>query len=298
MAAFPRWSVGTVQDVLLIVLLLCFSSVIQAAAPSFIVAGAKANGTAAITPVWPAHQAGDIALLFVQTANQAVTLSSNTAGFAQVTNSPQGTRTAGSTTSTRLTVFWTRATSSTMANPTISDSGNNQVAQILIFRNVVETGNPWDITAGDVRSTASTSFSIPGNTTNVDNDLIVAALSSGTDTSAGQASGWTNASLTSLTEIADTYSTSGNGGGFAVAVGAKTTAGVYSATTGTITTSSVQGRLSIALKPKITTLSDGINPANTTLAPGGAITALDAFNLVTNGEGIIYSLPITNLVDP
>ena len=49
---------------------------------------------------------------------EAATLSTP-AGFVQVTNSPQftGAGTAG----TRITVFWARATSTSMAAPTVAD---------------------------------------------------------------------------------------------------------------------------------------------------------------------------------
>ena len=219
----------------------------QAPPPTFQAAGTMVKGTGAITPVWPAHQAGDVALLVVETANQAVTLSTP-AGFVEVTNSPQGTGTAAGTAATRLAVYWKRATSSAEANPTVADSGNHQIATIITFRGVIASGNPWDVTAGNVASSASTAVSIPGATTTVADTLVVAIVANGTDTPTAQTSGWTNASLTGLTERADSSTNSGNGGGFGVATGVKATAGAYGATTATLTTSSVQGRISIALK--------------------------------------------------
>ena len=73
-------------------------------APTYQAVGSAVSGTGAITPVWPTHQSGDVALLVVETANQAVTLSTP-AGFVEVTNSPQGTGTAGGTAATRLAVY-------------------------------------------------------------------------------------------------------------------------------------------------------------------------------------------------
>ena len=72
--------------------------------PTYQAAGSAVSGTGAITPTWPTHQSGDVALIVIESANQAITLSTP-AGFAAVTNSPQGTGTAGSTSATRLTVF-------------------------------------------------------------------------------------------------------------------------------------------------------------------------------------------------
>jgi type II secretory pathway pseudopilin PulG len=218
-----------------------------AAAPIYQAAGILVGGTGAQTVGWPTHQSGDVALLIIETANEAVTLSTS-AGFVQVTNSPQGTGTAGGTTATRLAVYWKRATTSTEASPVVADSGNHQIAQIITFRGVIASGNPWDVTAGNVAATASTSVSIPGATTTVANTLVVAIVCNGTDTAAVQNSGWTNANF-SLTERIDSGTTSGNGGGFGVATGVEATAGNYGTTTATLATSSVQGRMSIALKP-------------------------------------------------
>jgi hypothetical protein len=216
--------------------------------PTYQAAGSAVSGTAAITPTWPTHQSGDVALLIIESANQAISLSTP-AGFVEVTNSPQGTGTAGGTAATRLAVYWKRAASSAEASPTVADSGDHQIARIITFRGVIASGNPWDVTAGNVASSASNSVSIPGATTTVANTLVVGIVANGTDTSTAGTSGWTNTNLTSLTERVDNNTNRGNGGGFGVATGLKATAGAYGTTTATLATSSVQGRMSIALKP-------------------------------------------------
>jgi hypothetical protein len=83
--------------------------------------------------------------------------------------------------------------------------------------------------------------------------LVVAIASNRADVDTGRATGWTNASLTSITERADLYtSTPGNGGGVSLACGVMASAGTYNATTCTFSTSSVQGRISLALEPATT----------------------------------------------
>lgn len=58
------------------------------AAPTFQAAGTAGGGAGAVSPAWPAHQVGDVALLFVESSgDQAVTLSVP-AGFVAVANSP------------------------------------------------------------------------------------------------------------------------------------------------------------------------------------------------------------------
>jgi outer membrane protein assembly factor BamB len=230
------------------------------AAPTFQAAGTGVNGAAAITAAWPAHLTNDIGLLIIETDNQAVTLGANAADWTQVTNSPKGTGTPGagsglgapSAAATRLTVFWSRATSSTMGSVGVNDSGNHQRAQILTFRGVVASGNPWDVTAGDVDATQVTAVSIPGATTTVANTLVVAIVANAWDATAAQTSGWANANLATLTERADGNAAAGNGGGFGVATGVMAAAGAYAATTATLANVSVQGRMSIALRPSMT----------------------------------------------
>jgi putative pyrroloquinoline-quinone-binding quinoprotein len=283
-----RFRAGWIAGALIAAMMVFAHHASAASAPTFQAAGTAQNGTVALTGAtavaWPTHQAEDIGLLIIQTNNQAVTLGTNAADWTQVTNSPQGTGTAGSAGATRLTVFWSRATSNAMGAVGINDSGDHQIAQIITFRGVTNTGNPFDVTAGNVASSASTAVSIPGATTTVANTLVVAIVANATDTTTAQTSGWTNSNLSSVTERADTQNTPGFGGGFGVATGVKATAGAYGTTTATLATSSAQGRMSIALRPPLTTLGTGTNPGNTTIAPSLATpTDVNAFTLQTTG---------------
>jgi len=223
-----------------------------AAMPTYVAAGAVAYGTGAITPALPAGlQTNDILLLFLETANQAISISSQNGGtWTEVTGSPQGTGTAGGTSATRLTVFWSRY-NGTQGAPTTSDSGDHQLGRMIAIRGATTSGNPWDVTAGGVESTSDTSGSIPGATTTVANTLVVAAIATSLPDSNGTAnfSAWTNADLASLTERTDNTVTAGNGGGLGIATGGKATAGAYGATAVTCASSATKGMMSIALKP-------------------------------------------------
>jgi hypothetical protein len=280
----PAGSVWWIAGGLIAAMMVFAHHASAASAPIFQAAGTAQAGTGTLSVAWPTHQAEDVGLLIIQTNNQAVTLGTNAADWTQVTNSPQGTGTAGTSGATRLTVFWSRATSSAMGAVGINDSGDHQIAQIITFRGVTNTGNPFDVTAGNVASSASTSVSIPGTTTTVGNTLVVAIVANATSTTTAQTSGWANSSLSSVTERADTNNTVGFGGGFGVATGVKAAAGAYNATTATLATSSRQGRMSIALPPPVTTLANGTNPGNVTIAPGLATaTDVNAFTLQTTG---------------
>lgn len=215
-----------------------------AAAPVFQAAGAKADGTGAVSPAWPAHQTGDIALLVVETGGGEPATLSNAQGFASVSGSPQGDNI--DINGTVVTVWWKRATSSSQLAPTVADAGNHTFAKIVTFRGAIAAGNPWDVTAGNATAgTGAATFAIPGGATTTPNTLVVAIA---TNDSGQSASGWTNPDLVGLTERVDEFSALGNNGGLAIATGVKVTAGTYGATTGTLSATARQARMSIALK--------------------------------------------------
>ncbi len=229
-----------------------FTTTSTAAAPTFVAAGAVSSGTGAVTPALPAGiAANDILLLFLETANEAISISNQNGGtWTAVTNSPQGTGTAGGTSATMLTVFWSRY-NGTQGAPTASDSGNHQLGRIIAIRGAAASGNPWDVTAGGVEAVSDTSGSIPGATTTVANTLVVAAIATALPdkNSTANFSSWTNANLTSVTERTDNTVTAGNGGGLGIATGIKATAGAYGNTAVTLANSAYKGMMSIAVKP-------------------------------------------------
>ncbi len=220
--------------------------------PTFVAAGAVAYGTGAITPALPSGiTTNDILLLFLDTSNQSITIPTPNGGtWTQVTNSPQGTGTGGSSGSVALTVFWSRY-NGTQGAPTTSDSGDHQIGRMIAIRGATTSGNPWDVTAGGVDATASTTATIPGATTTVANTLVVVACATGLPNSNGTAnfSAWTNSNLSSLTEYTDNTRAVGVGGGLGSAAGGKATAGAYGNTTVTLAASAKKGMMSIAIKP-------------------------------------------------
>lgn len=223
------------------------------AAPTFVAAGAVTHNTAGITPSLPAGIAtNDILLMFLETANQAISITNQNGGtWTQITNSPQGTGTAGGTSAARLTAFWSRY-NGTQGAPTTSDSGDHQAGVIIAIRGATVSGNPWNVTAGGVESASDTSGSIPGATSTVANTLVVTAIASSLPDyiyDNNRFSSWTNANLTSLTERLDCSRDSGNGGGLGVATGVKATAGAYGNTAVTLATAAAKGMMSIAIKP-------------------------------------------------
>lgn len=239
--------------------------------PAFRSVGAVSSSASAITPALPTGWAtNDILLLFFETSNQnAGSVPTGTgATWVEVTGSPQGTGTAGSSgAGTGLRVYWARATSTTAA-PAVPDSGDHNYGYIAAYTGCATTGNPWEVTAGGVKATASTSFSATGVTTTTANDLIVVAMACGTDTTTTQISAFTNANLTGLTFRAGTQILTGSGGGVYICDGTKAAAGATGATTGTQAASSPNAFLTIALNPATVTAvkATGIGSAKQPLA--------------------------------
>ena len=221
------------------------------------VLSARTSGTGAITVTAPAGRSvGHLLLGFVETANQSVTTPAN---WSVVTTSPQGTGTAGGTSATCISVFYRVADGTSADDMAVADSGDHQVA-ITVAVPVADATTPFDATpTGSVASSATTSVSFDSITTATANALIVLAVANATDTATSQGGTLTNAALTDITPVVGctdaTFSgnnTDGNGGGLSIWLARKATAGSTGTSSTTLATSSVQGRMTIAIRPKTT----------------------------------------------
>ena len=138
--------------------------------------------TTGLAPAFPKHRANDVILLAVQTANQSVSLS-DAQGFAEIGN--VGTGTAGSSTATRLTLFWKRASGTSEAAPTFADPGDHIFVRCYVIRGCVTTGNPWVGYATDTAS-SSTSVTWPSLSSGVDKNQVFNFLATPTDQRTGR----------------------------------------------------------------------------------------------------------------
>lgn len=213
--------------------------------PTFQAVTAISGGTGGDTRTWPTHQSGDVALLVAQTVGAEAAVLSTPAGFAEIDGSPQstGTGTAG----TRITVFWCRATSASMASPVFADAGDHIICTMITFRGCVASGDPWNTTAGDVKAVASTTLTYPSVTTTQDECLVVMVGTRDLDTGAAWSGLPVNVNLSSITEQFDTGLTPGVGGGIAIYTGGKSSAGAVGTSPATVT-SSINAMMTIALK--------------------------------------------------
>jgi hypothetical protein len=235
-------------------------------------AATELSGTGAISGLpMPSGSIGDLLLLLVNTANEAISVT--TSGWTQVTNSPQSTGTAAAAGGVRLGVYW-RVRDGTEPTVSIADSGSYTYAKVIRLSGV-DTSAPINITAGSVDSTATNNLTAPGVTTTVANCLIVHIVGldkdlADVDTFTGTA---TNANLANITERFDTTVNAGAGGGLLILTGEKATAGATGNTTATagFDTSTTHAYITVAgaptpvaQEPLLVSLSGNFAPGATT----------------------------------
>ena len=248
------------------------------AAPFFQAAGAAVIGAtgATLTVAWPPHAIDDVALLFVEFKGGA-TLGTAPTGFTLIQSQSAGTKTG-------VAVYWARATSAAMPAATYVAPTDHAFAVILTYRGVAGSGLPYDVAGGSANSSASTTVTVSGVTTTVPGTLIVQAVSRDNNATTPYFSNETNASLTGIAERFDAgnAASNGRGGGLGIWDGVFATAGILPSSTATVV-NSVNAWETIALKPTVTTLATGTDPAATTIAPGATATDVDDFTLQTSG---------------
>jgi hypothetical protein len=222
----------------------------NAIVPRFIGVGSFASSGVVASPTYPASiQGGDLIMLLVENGG-ADAAPGTPAGFTQFSNSPQVDTSGVSSSQTRLSVFYKRATGAESGSLSITVVGDHIGAQMALFRSVRPAGNPFDVTAGGIGAGAQTSLTLPGLTTTLPNCLIVNCIGVGYDgTSTAEFSAWANGSLASITEAIDATDSGNDGTGLGMAYGTKTVAGVVAATTVTAAHSERHAYLTIALAP-------------------------------------------------
>jgi hypothetical protein len=197
--------------------------------PTVVGVGASVNGTGDITPPYPGGYtavADDIAIDIVETESEIPAPPTN---WAQVT-----TINVASGTVTRLTALWRRLTAAEAA-PAITTTANHKIGRMIVVRGCRTAGNPYEAAPATTELVSDTTVSIPGTTTTVADCLMLYAFGTGQDVlSSAGATAWADASLANVTERMDDWTTTGLGGGFAMATGEKAVAGATGAMTATL----------------------------------------------------------------
>lgn len=261
--------------------------------PAFKAVGTFVGSASTASPGIPAGTvANDILLLFVESENESISLST-AEGFAEVpTQAGQGT--AGATTASRIAVFWKRATG-TDAAPTVADAGDHVATRILSFEGCITTGNPWNGTPVWTHdAVADTTVDAAGPTTTVDNSLVVIGAANVIDTVTAQTVTYTNANLTGLTGTgAGDNTNQGTGGGFNVGTGTKATAGAVGNTTVDFNNATQKSIVVLALTPADAVAADvPLETAAAAAAPTLALTAAPQVLLAAAGSVLDATLAL------
>jgi fibronectin-binding autotransporter adhesin len=238
-----------------------------------------ASGTGDISVGVPSGvQSGDLLLLLVHSCNQSITTPS---GWTQITNSPQGTGSAGAAGGVRLGVY-TKYAGSSESSVTVTDTGSMTAGIMVAVR-----GADIDTTAGRVDASATTSMSWSSLTTGAANCLVLLCTALDRDgNGTAEVGAITNANLASITERHDQTVSSGAGGGLHFATATKAGAGSIGSSTATGANSTTHAYLTISLKPApvvgaatiagtgtIDAASTIIRSAAASIAGAGSITA-------------------------
>lgn len=208
--------------------------------------GPYTSGTANISPeTILGHAANDYLLCLAHSAGGENIVLGTANGFSELTDSPSAT--GATTAGVKVAAFGQLADSSSEVGPTITDPGDHCGGRIMHIRHT--SGAPTvGVTNANQKASATTSFSISGDTTTADNSLCIMVSGRDNDSAAAAYSAVTNADLSSLMEMCDQGTTSGNGGGMGIFIGLDTTAGSVGATTGTVT-SSINANYFISFAP-------------------------------------------------
>lgn len=168
--------------------------------------------TGALTVAWPTHAANDLGILIIESDDQTGSTLSTPSGFVAI----PGASKVNTSASTRISAFWCRATSSSMANVVVAAVADHQSGRIITIRNASLQPNPFNIVATGEDDTSDTSLSIATMTTTADNCLILYAATGDVDSAGAQYSGEANSSLTGVAERGDDGTAGGNGGTLAI----------------------------------------------------------------------------------
>jgi hypothetical protein len=210
--------------------------------------------TGSVTPVAPAHVAGDWLFIVAEHANASnlitPTLGGGTA-FSLVGAQTNATSTSG------LALWAAKATGSSMTIPAIGgNAGQDHIGAVVFVVSGLQNkvgDNPWSNMVVQNLSAASATAQSAGalGAVAAANALVVDIVSRGNDSAAANFSGWANSGLANLTERFDAGTADGNGGGFAINTGDLAAPATLAATTVTSAGNIRWASISLALRSTI-----------------------------------------------
>jgi hypothetical protein len=198
-------------------------------APTVAAVGTPTNGTGGLTVTWPTHSTGQVAILMVETANEAVA-NPDSGKWTELAQSPSGGGTAGAGGGYRLTLFGADVVA-TESSVSVADPGDHAIGAIFVISGSTDLATFISSSSAVTATSASNPYSTGTVTTAFDNSMVLHLNATRNDSTAAQFSNWANVDASVISEHLDVCTTDGNGGGLAIASWVKETAGLTSATT-------------------------------------------------------------------
>jgi len=252
--------------------------------PSVISVGSSFSSTGVPTATLPGtHALNDILILAIQSSNDSIVAAPS--GYTRLGPS-NGIGAAAAAGTTKLSLFWKRDGGSESA-PTLTDTGDHTFGVMLAIRGCPTTGDPFHLMGQNFKFVASTAGTASKGATVIDNSLVVSIFAHGYDAAAANASGPTNATLTSVTEQFDNGTADGTGGGILVISGVKAVHGSFDATTTTWTNSTVDVSTTIVFLPADAKATDNHPPEVQTFI--GSPTDLDDTWVKADGARKVFA---------
>jgi hypothetical protein len=188
---------------------------------------------------WPTHASGDLGYLFVEHGGGTV---ATPTGCAIVAGFPvnQG---GGSI----LSAFVIEATSGAMPNLALS-GGSNHMWGVIVAVSDTNNDNPIAAYAAMKQSGATVNGTAPGVLVDEHDLAVLVVMAYGGDNAGPMSASEANASLSSVAEVYDAGTTTGDGGGIIIISGVKASPGVIDPTTSTLT-STVFVSATLAFRP-------------------------------------------------
>lgn len=192
---------------------------------------AQESAVGDITVPWPAHVAGDLALLIVESNSYPIDLVDD-AGFTALIQ--QGNHTSGDPAACAIGV-WFKIASGTVDNEPVVDFTADHIRGYIVTVRGHSSSDPFGPVEASASAGTSATYTGPTDTTTVLDNLQITIVGHGNDSEGTQnyVGTPTNSSLADL-HIAEqgVSSAAGTGSGIAIITGRKAVAGAYNATTG------------------------------------------------------------------
>lgn len=233
------------------------------------------HGTGALSVPWGTHNDTFCAVMVITSGGEAIS--------APTQSGADGTWTLideAYATGIGIAAYWCRATTGSMSNADVPDSGDHTSAKMFMLQNVVSSGNPINFSDTQTVETATASISVACPSSTVQNCLVFCLAGHAIDTSTPPGgSGWSNASLSGVGFAGQYTTTNGTGGGYMGGVGSKATAGACGTFTHTWAGGATRQANIVFAISDTATVSDtatGTSAGAATVAGVGASTAAGA----------------------